>query len=123
MIPLDYAKFCSQILEANPKIRFATVYDQWAVCVAGGMRKGIDSLLSEHAEKELVNLSIIDWKARKDVSKWIGKTKYTLSVHDKINRFSFYLGNDYLLLVSTENEADTNDVVDKVIQIYYKNQD
>jgi len=123
VIPLDYAKFCSQILEANPKIRFATVYDQWAVCVAGGMRKGIDSLLSEHAEKELVNLSIIDWKARKDVSKWIGKTKYTLSVHDKINRFSFYLGNDYLLLVSTENEADTNDVVDKVIQIYYKNQD
>jgi len=120
---LDYAKFCSQILEANPKIRFATVYDQWAIRVAGGMREGIDSLLSEHAEKELVNLSIIDWKARKDVSKWIGKTKYTLSVHDKIKRFSFYLGDDYLLLVSTENEADTNDVVDKVIQLYYKNQD
>ena len=62
---MDYEKFCSQILETDPKIRFATVYDEWAVRVAGGMRKGVDNLLSTHAENELVNLSILDWKARK----------------------------------------------------------
>ncbi|MDH3823611.1 MAG: hypothetical protein OES19_07730, partial [Nitrosopumilus sp.] len=81
---MDYEKFCSQILESDPKIRFATVYDEWAVCVGGGMRKGLNNFLSAHAENELVNISILDWKARKDMSKWLGKTKYTLAEYDKV---------------------------------------
>jgi len=107
---LDYENFCSQILDTNQKIRFATVYDQWAV------------LLSEHKENELVTLSIIDWQARKEMSQWLGKTKYTLAEYDKIKRFSFYLGDDHLLLVSAEKDVDTNAVVDDVIRLYYKNQ-
>ena len=120
---LDYEKFCSQILESEPKIRFATVYDEWAVKVGGGMREGVENLLSEHAENEMVNLSIIYWKARKDISKLLGKAKYTLGEYDKIKRFSFYLGDDQLLLLSTEKDADTDVVVDKVIDLYYKNQE
>ena len=119
---MDYEKFCSQILETDSKIRFATVYDEWAVRVSGGMRAGLKNLLSEHAENELVNLSILDWKARKDMSKLLGKTIYTLAEHDKIKRFSFYLGEDNMLLLSTQKDADTNAVVDKVIKLYHENQ-
>ena len=119
---MDYEVFCSQILESNPKIRFATVYDEWAVRAGGGMRKGLENLLSEHAENELVNISILDWKARKDMSKWLGKTKYTLAKYDRVKRFSFYLGDDHLLLVSAEQDADTDTIVDKVIKLYYENQ-
>jgi hypothetical protein len=118
---LDYEKFCSQILEKDPKIRFAAVYDQWAVRAGGGMRKGLESLLSEHMQKELVNLSVIDWEARKDTAKMLGKTKYTMAEYDTIKRFSFYLGDEHMLLVSTEKEADTNVVVDEIIKLYYKN--
>jgi len=118
---LDYEKFCSKILEIDSKIRFATVYDEWAVRVSGGMRAGLKNLLSEHAENELVNLSILDWKARKDMSKWLGKTKYTLGEYDKVKRFSFYLGDDHLLLVSTEKDCDTRLIVDGVIKLYYSN--
>ena len=120
---LDYEKFCSQILETDSKIRFATVYDEWAERVGGGMREGVENLLSERAENEMVNLSIIHWKARKEMSKLLGKAKYTLGEYDKIKRFSFYLGDDHLLLLSTEKEVDTNVVVDKVIQLYHKNQE
>ncbi len=119
---MDYETFCSQILESSPKIRFATAYDEWAVRVGGGMRKGLTNLLSEHKENELVNLSIMDWKARKEMSQWLGKTIYTLAEYDKIKRFSFYLGDDNLLLVSSEKDVDTNQVVDSVIKLYYKNQ-
>lgn len=120
---MDYEKFCSQILEADLKIRFATVFDEWSVKVGGGMREGVESLLSERASNELVNLSTLDWKSRKDMVKWLGKTKYTLAEYDTIKRFSFYLGDDYLLLVSTEKDCDTDMIVDKVIKLYYKNQD
>ena len=119
---LDYVRFCSLILEKDPKIRFAAVYDQWAVCVGGGMREGLESLLSKHMQKELINLSIIEWEARKDSAKMLGKTKYTLAEYDTIKRFSFYLGNEHLLLLSTEKEADTDTVVDEIIKLYYKNQ-
>lgn len=119
---LDYGKFCSQILDSDPKIRFATVYDDWAVRVGGGMRDGLTNLLSEHAENELVNISILDWKARKNMAKWLGKTKYTLAEYDKVKRFSFYLGDDHLLLLSAEIDCDTSMLVDNVIEIYYKNQ-
>ena len=118
---MNFENFCSQILESNPKIRFATVYDEWGVRLAGGIRNGVQNLLSNHAEKELVSLSIMDWKARKEMSKWLGKTIYTLGEYEKIKRFSFYLGEDNLLLVSAEKDADTNQVVDQVIKLYYKN--
>ena len=71
----------------------------------------------------MVTLSIIDWKARKEMSKWLGKTKYTLAEYDLIKRFSLYLGDDHLLLVSTEKDVDTDTLVDKIIKLYYKNQD
>jgi hypothetical protein len=118
---LDYDNFCLQILKTNPKIRFAAVYDSWAKHVAGGLREGLSSQLSDHEENELVNLSIINWKARKTMSKSLGKTIYTLAEHDNIKRFSFYLGEDYLLLLSTEKDAETNEVVNKVIELYHNN--
>lgn len=119
---MDYEKFCSQILDIDPKIRFATVFDEWSVRVGGGMREGMESLLSERASKELVNLSTLDWKSRKEMVQLLGKTKYTLAEYEKIKRFSFYLGDDYLLLVSTEKDCDTDLVVDQVIKLYHKNQ-
>ncbi len=119
---LDYENFCSQILKTDPKIRFASVYDEWAKRVGGGMREGVKSLLSDHMENELLNLSIITWKARKATAKMLGKTKYTMAEYETIKRFSFYLGDDHLLLVSTEKDSDTNVVVDEIIELYYKNQ-
>ena len=120
---MDYETFCSQILDSNPKIRFATVYDQWAVRVGGGLRKGLTSILSEHKENELVTLAILDWQSRKEISKWLGKTKYTLAEYDEVKRFSLYLGDDHLLLVSAQKDVDTDKVVNEIIKLYYKNQD
>ncbi len=119
---LDYEKFCSQILDIDPKVRFAAVFDTWANKVAGGLREGLTSTISEHAEKELQTLSILNWKSRKSMSKWLGKTIYTLAEHEKIKRFSFYLGDEYLLRVSTEKDCDTKKLVDSVIKLYYENQ-
>ena len=117
---MDFEKFCLQILDSHPSIRFASAYDQWGVRLGGGMKPGVKNLLSDHAHKELVNLSIMDWKARKEMAKWVGKTIYTLGEFEKIKRFSFYLGEDNLLLVSTEKDANTESVVKDVIRIYYE---
>lgn len=116
---MDYDSFCSEILKKDSKIRFAAVYDEWATRVAGGLREGLESLLSEKSEEELVNASIFDWKSRKDMSKKLGKTIYTLAEYENVKRFLFYLGDDHLLLVSTVLDDDPNKVVSEVIKLYH----
>ena len=120
---MDYEKFCSDILDANEKIRSAIAFDEWGASLGGGMRKGVENILSDQMEKEIVNISVLDWKSRKGMSKTLGKTIYTLAHSEKIKLFSFYLGEENLLLLSTEPDADTKNVVDKVIEIYHSNKD
>ena len=117
---LDYKNFCTQILGSDDKVRGATVYDEWGTVVAGGMREGVENILSDQMEKELVNISVLDWKARKEMSKTLGKTTYTLADSEKLKLFSFYLGDENLLLLSAEPESNTKDIVDRVIEIYHK---
>ena len=53
----------------------------------------------------------------------MSKTKYTLAEYDEVKRFSLYLGDDHLLLVSAQKDVDTDKVVNEIIKLYYKNQD
>ena len=117
---MDYDAFCSQILATDSQIRFAAVYDEWGERVAGGLREGIESLLSEQSERELVNLSIFDWKARKDMVEKLGKVTFTMAQYENVKRFSFYLGDEHLLLVSAQKDDDTNHIADEVIRLYYE---
>ena len=119
---MNYEKFCSEILDSQSEIRYAAVYDEWSARIAGGLREGLDSLLTEKSEEELVNMSVFDWKSRKDMAKKLGKVIYTLAEYENVKRFSFYLGDDRLLLVSAKKDSDTNSVVENVIKLYYKNQ-
>jgi len=120
---MDYEKFCSQILDSDDKIRSAIVFDEWGTSIGGGMRDGVENILSDHMEKELVNISVLDWKTRKDMSETLGKTTYTLADSEKIKLFSFYLGEENLLLLSAEPNSDTKNVVEQVIEIYHKIKD
>ena len=117
---MDYNNFCSQILDSNDKVRAATVYDEWGTVIAGGMRDGVENILSDQMEKELVNISVLDWKSRKDMSKTLGKTTYTLADSEKLKLFSFYLGEENLLLLSVEPNSEIKTIVDKVVEIYHK---
>ncbi len=96
------------------------VFDEWGKSLGGGMQKGIQNILPDRMRKELVNISVLDWKARKSMSKTIGKTIYTLAHSERLKLFSFYLGEETLLLLSAEPDSDTGIIVQKVIEIYHK---
>ena len=112
---MDYEKLCSQIFEVDPKIRFAAVYNFWSECLAGGMKKGLDNLLSEKVTKNSINQALLRWKSRKTTEEWIGKAKYAMAEYEKIKRLTFYFNENELLLVSTEPDAD-HELIIKNIQ-------
>ena len=112
---MDYDKLCSQIFEIDPKIRFVAVYNFWAECLAGGMKEGLDNLLSEKVTKNSVNQALLRWKSRKTMEEWIGKAKYAMAEYEKIKRLTFYFNENELLLVSTEPDAN-HELIIKNIQ-------
>lgn len=117
---MDYENFCTQVLDSNKKIRSAMVFDEWGKSIGGGMQQGVESILTQQMRKELVNISVLDWKARKSMSKTLGKTVYTLAHSEVLKLFSFYLGEENLLLLSAEPDSDTGEIVKKVIEIYHQ---
>ncbi len=85
--------------------------------VAGGIRKGIETLIPESITKLSVEQSFIRRNTRIRMQEWIGLPKYALAEYEKIKRFTFYLKNDHLLLVSTELPLDSNLLVTRVSKL------
>jgi len=111
---MDHEKLCSQILKMDPKIRFASVYNEWAEHIAGEMQEGLDSRLPESLTHETVNQALLRWESRKKMYEWVGKAKYAMAEYEKVKRFTFYLNDNNLLLVSTELDADHVTMISKI---------
>jgi len=98
----------------DPKIRFASVYNEWAEQIAGGMQEGLDGHLPENMTRETVNQAILRWESRKKMYDWVGKAKYAMAEYERVKRFTFYLNDNNLLLVSTELDADHVTMISKI---------
>ena len=99
---MDYSELCSQILEIDPKIRIVAIYDEWAKKLAMKKKEGVTAYVPEKMTQESVNQAILRWKSRQNMVQWIGRSKYAMSEYEKIKRFTFYLDDDKLLLVTSE---------------------
>jgi hypothetical protein len=114
---MEYEQLCKKIFALDKQIRFVAVYDSSIEKIAGGMKEGIETLIPESITKLSVEQSFIRRDTRIRMREWIGLPKYALAEYEKIKRFTFYLDNDKLLLVSTELALDSNLFVTLVSQL------
>jgi len=111
---MDYSELCSQILKIDPKIRVAAIYDEWAKKLAMETKEGVTIYVPEKMTQESVNQAILRWKTRQNMVQWIGRSKYAMSEYEKIKRFTCYLDDDKLLLVTSEPDIDHNLLIEKI---------
>jgi hypothetical protein len=57
-------------------------------------------------------MAVNGWKTRSQLANKIGKGKYVLAEYEKIKRITMPLGNDHLLYITTEVEADHDKVLE-----------
>jgi len=69
-------------------------------------REGVTNLLTPEESKKSLEMAMTGWKIRNELSHKIGKGRYVLAEYDKIKRITMPFGDDYLLYVTTEIEAD-----------------
>ncbi|MGD1836175.1 MAG: DUF6659 family protein [Nitrososphaeraceae archaeon] len=112
---MDHAKFCQEILDIDPGVRFAAVCDDTGEIKYGGQREGINNLLSSEETKRSNLQAIARWSLRNALIPKIGKGRYAMAEYEKIKRITIPLENDHLLLVTTEVNADHQKIINQVL--------
>jgi len=102
------------IADIDPKIRLVTVCDTNGNIVLYRLRKGVDKLLDEEESKKSLSMAVNSWRERNELSAKIGKGMYVLAEYEKIKRMTMPFGQDLFLYLTTDVDADTYTIYDKI---------
>ena len=111
---MDYQKLQVDIMNIDPKIRLVTICDINGKVMFSDHRQGVKNLLSTEESKESLELAANSWKIRSKLAPKIGKGKYVLAEYEKIKRITMPLGDDHILYITTEPEADHSNIINRI---------
>ncbi|MDQ5870449.1 MAG: hypothetical protein M3530_12090 [Thermoproteota archaeon] len=111
---MDYKKLHSDIMNLEPKVRMVTICDSDGKILFSEHRPGVTNLLSPEESKKSLDMAVNAWKTRSQLANKIGKGKYVLAEYEKVKRITMPLGENHLLYISTEVDADHTKVLDGV---------
>jgi hypothetical protein len=114
---MDYRRIYEDIMNIDPKIRLVTICDLGGKIMHSGHRQGVTNLLTPEESKKSLDLAINAWKTRIELAPKIGKGKYVLAVYEKVKRITMPLGEDHILYITTEVEADDRCIIDRIKRI------
>jgi hypothetical protein len=101
-------------MNLDPKIRMATICDMNGKIMFSDHRSGVVNLLDPEESKKSLEMAVNGWNARSQLVNKIGKGKYVLAEYEKIKRITMPLGNDHLLYITTEVEANHDKVLEGI---------
>jgi hypothetical protein len=102
------------IVNINPNIRLVTICDAEGKMMYSRHHQGVKNLLSPEESKESLEMAMTAWKIRTKLAPKIGKGKYVLAEYEKIKRITMPFGDDLLLYVTTEPEADHLNIINRI---------
>ena len=114
---INHKELLEKIIQSNNTIRFASICNQFGAVEEKVSREGLSPLLSEYDTDKLVRAGVDSWHYRKQLASKIGNGQYAMAVYDKIVRLTIPLDDEYILLVSMDNEDNvekTPKIVDSI---------
>jgi hypothetical protein len=102
------------IMNIDPKIRLVTICDTNGNIIFYRHRQGVQNLLTKDESKKSLEMAMAAWKVRSELSDKIGKGMYVLAEYEKIKRITMPFGDDFLLYLTTEVEADHSSIYDRI---------
>ncbi len=113
--PSDYGKFLDEILALDKKIRQAAIYDG----KYHGKFKETAGFFKEKEIKSSFTLAKNQWTRRKNMGFKIGEPRFTMSQYGKVNRITFPISKESVIVVTTDLNIDVNKLVDNIIGIHH----
>ena len=110
---IDYTKFFDGVMKLDPNIRMVATYDG---LFKAKIKDGIQKMFGDEEIKSSLSEAQNRWASRKKMSFKIGEPKFAMAQYGKINRITIPLGDDGVILLTTELGVDINELTDKVIE-------
>jgi hypothetical protein len=102
------------IVNIDPNIRLVTICDAEGKMMYSRHRQGVKNLLSSEESKESLEMAMTGWKIRSKLAPKIGKGKYVLAEYEKIKRITMPFGDDLLLYLTSEPQADHSNIINRI---------
>lgn len=102
------------IVNIDPNIRLVTICDAEGKMMYSRHRQGVKNLLSSEESKESLGMAMTAWKIRTKLAPKIGKGKYVLAEYENIKRITIPFGDNHLLYVTAEPEADHSHIINRI---------
>ena len=108
---MDLNKLCERVFALNDDIRYAGVIDSTGTLIAGGMRRGIDSIVSETDEELFLTHTALRKSMRERFDASMGRARFAYIEREKVSVLTFYMV-DNMLLVTLEPNIDSHTAID-----------
>ena len=108
---MDYQRLCEEVFALHDDIRYAGVVDDSGLLIAGGMRKGIDSIVDQNNEELYLAQTALRKSMRQRFDATMGKSRFAYVEREKISILTFYM-NENVLLVTLEPNVDSHTAID-----------
>jgi hypothetical protein len=104
----------NDIVNIDPNIRLVTICDSDGKTMYSRHRQGVENLLTPEETKKSLEMAMTGWKVRSGLSHKIGKGKYVVAEYEKIKRITMPFGDDYLLYLTTEVQANHLNIINRI---------
>jgi hypothetical protein len=108
---LNFEKLCQQVFALHDDIRYAGIIDDFGALIAGGMRKGIDSITAEDNDELYLVQTALRKSMRQRFDNTMGRARFAYVEREKISMLTFYMEKNTLLL-SIEPNVESHTVID-----------
>jgi hypothetical protein len=118
---MDYEKLCNDVLALDMNVRFVGVSDSTGEVINGGLRKGVNSFLTEDEIKKSNLISLQRWRLHNTLADRIGKARYAMEEYEKVKQITMPLEDEHLLLISTDVDANHGKIIESAIKLIISN--
>lgn len=108
---MDFEQLCDKVFGLNDDIRYAGIIDNAGTLIAGGMRKGIDSIVTENDEELFLTQTALRKSMRERFDQEMGRARFAYVEREKISILTFYM-EDKILLITLEPNVESHTAMD-----------
>lgn len=108
---MDFGKLCKKVFTLDEDIRYAAVINDTGAVVAGGMRKGIDSITDESNDELYLAQTALRKSMRERFNATMGRARFAYAEREKISILTFFL-DGHTLVLTLEPNLDSHTAMD-----------
>jgi hypothetical protein len=108
-----FEDICQNIIDLDKTIRFAGITNMRETIIYAKYRTGLVPLLKQQETIESVEHSVLRMSTRMLMEAKLGKILYSITFYERVKRAILPIGkdNDFVLIVSFDNEADHDSII------------